>query len=648
MSRVSPKKKNLKPEPQSAVTAEAPADGLEMRLLKVLLIVLAGLFVYAPSFHGGWLWDDDQEITASAVLPDPNGLAKIWRGETGADYFPLKATVQWVFFQMVKQTNPDGSITTSPTPWHLLNVGLHILNALLFWKVLSRLGLKRAAWLGGLLFAVHPIFAESVAWVSELKNTLSLPFLLLAMITWINFDERGRGWDYVATLLLYILAILCKTSVVMFPFVLLLYTWWRSFQPERSTGVSQSGLLDRMVADLERLLPISLWRGILTSIPFFLISLGMGLLTIYFQFARAIGTETIPVGGMLSRTATAGISIWFYLYKTILPVGLLPIYPRWEVDPPPLWMFLAWPALGALLFWLWTKRKTWGSHALLGLGFFLINLFPIIGFIKMSYMRITWAADHFLYLPALGLLGLAAAAAGCLYARSSRSNQSLLLVLGAGIFLTLALLGHRHAGVFANEYEMWTYTLKYNPNAWQAHSRLGKVMLERGDNDKAFEHISESVRLRPDLAETHNNYGAMLEKKGDVEGAARELREAARIAPDIGIYKVNLGSLLVRLGKYQEGRDVYADLVQMDPGNPTFLCNLGVAQYFLGENDAAIESFQKALKINPNLKDARENLNQAIIKRQGGGGVPQSQTAPGVPGDGGILGNESAIKLFGN
>ncbi len=638
MSRVPPKKKNLKPDPVPAVAVEVSAGGWETQLFKVLLIVLAGLFVYAPTFHGDWLWDDDQEITANAVLPDPNGLSRIWMGETGADYFPLKATVQWLFYR---------AFETNRTAWHLLNVSLHLLNALLFWKVLSRLGLRQA-WLGGLLFAVHPILAESVGWVSELKNTLSLPFLLLAMVTWINFDERGRTRDYVLTVLLYVAAILCKTSVVMFPFVLLLYCWWRSVQADRPEAEFRSGLRGGLVKRLEGVLPTGLWRGIMASVPFFLISLAMGLLTIYFQHQRAIGTETIPVGGMLSRTATAGISMWFYLYKTILPVGLLPIYPRWEVDPPPFWMFLSWPAMGALVFWLWTKRKTWGSHALLGLGFFLINLFPILGFIKMSYMRITWAADHFLYLPALGLFGLAAAAAGSLYGRSSRPNQSLLLVFGTGIFLTLAILGHRHAGVFANEYEMWTYTLKHNPNAWQAHSRLGKVMLERGENDKAFEHIKRSVELRPDLAETHNNYGAMLEKKGDVEGAVEQLRIAARIAPDIGIYKVNLGSLLVRLGKYQEGREVYTELVTMDPGNPTFLCNLGVAQYFLGENDAAIASFQQALQISPNLKDARENLQQAMLKREKGGQAPPPPAATPVPAGGGILGADSAIKLFGN
>jgi tetratricopeptide (TPR) repeat protein len=634
MSRVPPKKKNLKPEapPAPAAAAEAAPGSFEMRLLKGLLIVLAGLFVYAPAFHGGWLWDDDQEITANAVLPDPAGLVKIWKGETGADYFPLKATVQWVYFR---------AFGTNNTAWHLLNVVLHLANALLVWKLLSRLGIRQA-WLGGLIFAIHPILVESVAWVSELKNTLSLPFLLLAMLSWINFDERGKPGDYLSTLLFYAAAILCKTSVVMFPFVLLLYSWWRSLQPHLAQGAFRPNSVLREIEEtLQRIIPGKLWRALLASLPFFLISLVMGLLTIYFQHGRAIGSETIPVGGLLSRTEIAGVSVWFYLYKTILPFGLLPIYPRWQ---PGAWMLLSWPLLLALLVWLWTKRRTWGAHALLGIGFFLINLFPILGFIKMSYMRITWAADHFLYLPALGLIGLAAAGLGLIYDRASRHNQPLLAGLGAILFTGLAVMGHSYAGVFANEYEMWTHTLKSNPNAWQAHSRLGKVMLERGANDAAFYHIGESVRLRPDLAETHNNFGAMLEKKGDMEGAVKHLRMAVERAPDIHIYKINLGSLLVRLGKYGEGRAVYTELLKADPNNPTFLCNLGVAQYFLGENDDAIESFQAALKIQPNLKDAQENLQQALKKRYGSA-PPSPSLAPPAPG---ILGGDSSIKLFGN
>ncbi len=638
MPRPSPKKKNLaKPDPASAAEIDAPAESFEMRMCKVLLILLTGLFVYSPAFHGGWLWDDDQEITANAVLADPAGLVQIWSGETGADYLPLKTSVQWMYFQVVK---------TNPTAWHLLNVVLHLANALLVWRLLSRLKVPQA-WLGGLLFVAHPILVPSVAWVSELKNTLSLLFLLAAMLAWIRFDAKGRPGDYALAVVLFLAALLCKASVIMFPVVVILYAWWRSGLPDRESADFRFPALKSLVEVLPKWVPSGVWRAVIASIPLFLISLGIGILTMKFQYDRAIGAEQIPVGDLTSRFATAGISIFFYLWQSFVPVWLLPIYPRWKVDPPPVLMFLAWPLLVAILIGLWTKRASWGRHVLFGLGFFLINLFPIIGLLKMSYMRITWASDHFMYLPVLGLLGLVTAGAGIWYDRSGSDNRNLLLVCGVGVFAILTGLAHRYSGVYSGEYEMWTYTLKSNPDAWQAHSRLGKVLLERGDNDGAFEHIEASVRLRPDLAETHNNYGAMLEKKGDVDGAIRELKAAVERAPDIPIYKINLASLLVRTGRHAEGLEVYQRLLEISPDNPTFLCNLGVSQYFLGRNDEAISSFRRALEIQPDLKDAKENLAQALKKKQEGGASVPPQVVP-QPLPPGLMGTGSDIRLFGN
>jgi len=616
MPSVSPKKK-----PGKVAETVVPTGGQNL-VFKVLLVLLAGLFVYAPIFHADWLWDDDQEITANQILPDDGGLVKIWTGLTttgtifptgGADYFPLKTSFQWVLYRF---------FGTDRTGWHLTNVILHLLNCLLVWRVLSRLGLRQA-WLGGLLFAIHPVLVESVAWVSELKNTLSLPFLLGSFLAFLNYDERKESSWLISASLLYLAAILCKTSVVMFPFVILLYCWWKR---------------GKITLD-----------EILVSIPFFFISAVFGAITAYFQSSRAIGTEIIPVGGMLSRTATAGISIWFYLLKSILPFDLLPIYPRWKVDPPSPVLFLAWPILFGLLIWFWTKRQTWGRHVLFGLGFFLINLLPIIGFMKMSYMRITWAADHFIYLPIIGLIGLAVGSIGWLYDQSQEDRRRYLLAGGLAIFAVLLVDAHRYAGIFYDEYALWTYTLQRNPNAWQAHSRLGKVLIEKNQPDAAFYHISESVRLRPDLAETHNNYGAMLEKKGDIDGALQQLHDAVRIAPDIMIYQVNLGSLLVRTGRYAEGLEAYEDLLKKEPENPTFLCNYGVALYFLNRNDEAIDAFQKALKGNPDLKDARENLQAALKKRAAGSGFPAQTPAPIAPEQfPGLLNTPGPVKLFGN
>lgn len=626
MSRISSKKKSGgvdKSQSGKGQVASAPQPERNL-IFKILLILLAGLFVYAPVFHADWLWDDDQEVTASVILPDPGALPKIWAGSEGADYFPLKTSVQWVLYRF---------IGTDRTGWHMANIILHLVNALLVWKLLRRLGIRQG-WIGGLLFVVHPILVESVAWVSELKNTLSLPFLLLSMLAFINYEERQKPSHLALSAVFYLAAILCKTSVVMFPCVLLLYGWWKSMEavPEKPWKWSFPPPLERSNA---------LGRAVWGSIPFFLISLIFGLLTIYFQHERAIGTETIPVGGMISRAATAGMAIWFYLYKCILPFNLLPIYPRWEVDPPAWYQFLAWPAIIGLLLWLWSKRNSWGRHALFGLGFFLINLFPVMGFIKMSYMRITWVADHFLYLPVLGLIGLAAGLADRYY--DPEKPKKWVVVIGLAVFVVFTFESHRYANVFFNEEQMWSYTLKANPDAWQAHSRLGKVMIDQGNNNKAFYHIGESVRLRPDLAETHNNYGAMLEKKGEPEKALEQLREAVRIAPTIKIYSINLGSLLVRSGKYEEGEKVYEGLLKDDPDNPTFLCNRGVARYFLGRNDEAIADFQKALSVNPDLKDAKENLAAALKKKN----APEVQPVPAQQGQG-LINSRENIKLFGN
>ena len=190
---------------------------LENPRVKAAIILLAGLFIYAPVFSGGWLMDDDYELTDNPALRSVAGLAKIWRGEVGADYLPLKTSVQWVLWQI---------FGNHPTPFHLASIALHLLSAVLLWRLLERLGMRHG-WLGGLLFAVHPIEVESVAWVSELKNTLSLAILLPAMLAWVSFDEQRRGRDYAWALALFLAALLCKSSVIMLPVVILLYAWWK-------------------------------------------------------------------------------------------------------------------------------------------------------------------------------------------------------------------------------------------------------------------------------------------------------------------------------------------------------------------------------------------------------------------------------------
>ena len=607
------------------------------------ILVLAVLWIYSPVLHpvfpADWLWDDDQLLTANAtvqhrVSPDPNAppahletLAKLWFNPDGADYFPLSYTALWAQWPLFGMW---------PTGYHLVTVLFHLTGALLLWRLLVVMGIP-GGWLAAMIFAVHPVCVESVAWVSELKNTLSLPLFLLAAIHYVQFsdlvaDDATPMWGedappgalrhYVLALVFFLLAMFAKTSVVMLPVVLLLYAWWK-----------------RGAVTV---------RSLVATAPFFLISLVLGLVTIYYQWGRAIGQETILVGGLASRLASAGMSILWYLRLIFWPLDLLPIYPRWEVDPPKAWQFLAWPVIAAAGWWFWKNRAAvwppdWGRHALFAFGFFLLMVAPVLGFVTISYMRITWAADHFIYLPMIAIVALVAAGLTLWFERSTAAERPLLFAGAAVLLGALMFLSFRYAACWVNEDALWEHTLKLNHEAWQAHNRLGARKFSRGDIDGAHNHFQNSTRLRPDLGETHNNLGTtlsaraqMFAQQGDQGAAKREMdaaieqfAEAARVTPHVPAIQVNLANALAAAGRFPEAGEKYRILLEMEPNNPAFINNYGVTLYKQGLNDESVVQFRRALELAPGLKDAQESLAVALGEKPDPAANQQQQQPQG-------------------
>jgi Flp pilus assembly protein TadD len=601
------------------------------------VIVLAGLWVYSPAYHGDWLWDDDQLLTQNLtvqhrVSPDPSvppnslqSLAKLWFNPDGADYFPLSYTAlwaQWPFFGL------------RSTGYHVTTILLHIAGSLLLWALLAKMRIP-GAWLSGLVFAIHPVCVESVAWVSETKNTLSLPLFLISAICWVGQDDETdtakRQRLYGISIVFFLLAMFAKTSIVAFPVVTLLYAWWK-----RGTVTM---------------------RDLIVAAPLFVVSIVLGLVTMSYQWGRAIGQEKIivgdllSVGGFLSRTAIAGMAILHYLASIVWPVNLLPIYPRWEVDPPKAWMFLAWPLIIGGAWWMWKNRDAvslphWGRHALFAFGFFLLMVAPVLGFVTISYMRITWVADHFIYLPMISIIALLCAGVIRLFGHAQAESKPTFLAGGALLLAALTLLSFRDAVNWMDEDHMWEHTLKHNFDAWQAHNRLGAKKFARGDVDGAHFHFQNSTRLRPDLGETHNNLGTTLSaranilgQRGDQAGANREMAaailefaEASRVTPHVPAIKVNLANALAAAGRFGEAGDKYRELLEREPGNPALINNYGVTLYKMGKKEEAIVQFRRALEIAPNLKDARESLAVALGEKP-----DPSASAPPPPPPGGQL-----------
>ncbi len=590
-------------------------------LLQSAAIVLAGWGVFSPVFHGGWLSDDTIEITENSVLRERAGLWNIWFSSGSPDYYPLKSTVQWVQWHLWRE---------HVTGYHLTNVGLHLLSAFLLWHLLRKLGVRQA-WLGGLLFVVHPLVVESVAWISELKNTLSLPPLLLAMSAFVDYDQKvwspaepGRSLDsaaekasgrggtpavsYILSLLWFLAAMLCKSSVVMFPAVLLLYGWWKR------------GRLGR--------------KDLQASAAFFAVSLILGWVTVVFQQYRAIGGANIALGGFFSRVAGAGFAVGFYFCKFVLPVRLMFIYPRWTVNPASPWQFLPLLVLGATMGWLWTKRANWGRHALFGLGCFLVNLAPVLGFIPMSYLRFSWVADHFAYLPIVGLIGLAVAGFESLRKlRNSECevrNDPNLAVSHAGhsatrpphsaiywccaalVIAAFAFESRRYARIFTSEQTLWTYTVRHNPKAWAAHNNLGLALADAGRLPEAMTHYERALQLKPDYFEAHINLGNALLQTGRTAEAIAHFEQALRLSPDSAEPHNNLGDALRKEGRIQEAIGHYKEALRLKPGDPEVHYNLGILFSDTGRPREAIAHYERALRLKPDFPQADNNLGVTL------------------------------------
>jgi tetratricopeptide (TPR) repeat protein len=550
-------------------------------LIKALVLAGAAIWVYGPCLNGTWLWDDGLEVTQNAALRDPGGWWRVWIHPEGMDYFPLKGSVQWLEWHLWG---------AEPLGYHLVNLGLHVASALLVWRLLHLLGI-RAAFFGGLLFAVHPLAVESVAWISELKNTLSLPPLLLSSIAIVAFYRSGSRSSWVAALLCFAAALACKTSVVMFPFVILLFAWWRKGR-------------------------VTL-RDLRKTAPFFAASLAMGAATLWFQSTRAIGSggarEPLP-----ARFAEAGFSIFAYLRQAFWPSGLAPIYPPLAGTVP---AWIPWLAIATGLGACWWWRARWGRHALLGLGWFLLNLVPVLGILPMSYSRISPRADHLAYLPLVGLIGLAAAFVGEAHAwlaKRAGAGGPLRMAFAAAGTVAVVLLASEsrsYAAVFRDERSLWTSAVDRNPQAWLAHNNLGKIYLEDGRPGDAARELGEAVGIRQDSEEAHANLGNALEALGRGEEARAQYRAALEIEPGFAGAHYNLGLSLLRAGNPTEAAGEFQAALRAEPGRAGARNGLGLSLAALGQLDSAAGQYRLAIAADPGLKEAHLNLGNTLFRQ---------------------------------
>src|SRR5881398_447213 len=385
--------------------------------LFVLVLAAVTILAYRPAWNGGFLWDDDAYVTNNELLTAPDGLRRIWFSfESPSQYFPLVYTT-FRIERALWGLNPAG--------YHVVNVLLHVANALLVWRLLARLKVP-GAWLAGAIFALHPVQVESVAWITERKNVLMGFFFLLTLLAWTAFvDERTkRPWRfYGLALILYVLALSAKTTACTLPAALLLILW-----------------LQKKSINWERILQIA---------PFFLLGLGIGLVTVWWERYHQGTRMAVLALGPVERILVASRAVWFYLGKLIWPSNLTFIYPRWTIVSTHSLAY-AWLLAGAgLCAVIYFVRRYVGRGVEVAAAFFVATLSPVLGFIMLYTFRYTFVADHYQYLACIGPIALASAALINLADAFERS-RTLILSAVLCVVAVLAALTWRQAAMYGD------------------------------------------------------------------------------------------------------------------------------------------------------------------------------------------------------
>ena len=523
-------------------------------------LIAVPLVAYLPSLRAGFVWDDRFLLTENPLMRLPDGLVRIWFSTQNYDYYPVTYSSFWIEWRLWG-LNPAG--------YHAVNILLHAVNGLLLWRVLLRLGIP-AAWFVALLFAIHPVNAASVGWIAERKNTLSMVFYLAASLCFFRHEAGRNKSAYVAALAFFILALLSKTSVVMLPAVLLLCAWW------------QRGRIARI--DLIR------------TAPFFLLSLAAGLVTIWFQAHNVINEEIIPMGDLPVRAVRAGWAAAFYAGKLLYPSNLSLLYPCWAVNFGPAWIL---PGAGLLVLLVasWIFRGTWGRGVLFGIGYFLISLFPVLGFFRMYYFRLSPVADHWLYIPGIGILALAVSASWSFAQRFHIRNTARILAFAvAGLFCAMTW---QRAVVLRNPETLWADVLKKDPGSVTALVNLSIDNLSRGLRAKSLDYARRAVAIAPQSLEPRLNLGAILDANGLVSESVAAYESAVRLQPRHAGGHHELAIAWNAAGNSERALREYKSAVELLPDDFQYRIDLGSQFFNLNRYEEAAEQLQAAIKLNP-------------------------------------------------
>lgn len=551
---------------------------LRKLVIEAALIVLLTVLVYIPAMRAGYVWDDDAYVTANPLLTTPDGLKSIWFSlDSPSQYFPLVYTT-FRLERAIWGLNAAG--------YHVVNILLHIANALLLWLILRRLKIP-GAWLASAIWALHPVNVESVAWITERKNTLSTLFYMLSVFGWMrSVEESGkRRWVYYGlSLLAFMSALFAKTTACTIPIALLAVLWLKGKRAD--------------------------WRRLAEIVPYAIMGLAMGLVSIWWEKNHQGTLGAQFAFSLPERFIIAGHALWFYLLKLAMPVRLTFSYPRWNINAAAPLQYL-WSGLaivgGAAL---WRYRNRIGNSPIIAAAFFAGTLAPLLGFINLYTFKYTFVADHYQYVACIAPVVLLAV----LIHKSCRS-QAFRAALSAVVLCTLGAMTFIQCKAYKDSETLWRDTISKNPSSPMAHDNLGIALAMNGDLDAAIEEHLAAIDLDPKYPDGHADLAITLVKSGRPEEAMDQCRIAMRLAPDFILPRTTLGSALIQSGRYAEAVRLLRDTLKAHPDNTDDRYNLAIALSRTGKPDEAVVEFRKVAEAQPYAVDAHQHLVELLYSR---------------------------------
>lgn len=529
-----------------------------------LLLIIFTLAVFYQVRDHDFMSDDYIHIVENPYLKPvtlPHVL-ELWQKPYWGLYIPVTYTV-WAAIARLTELPGAGQSgpKLDPRPFHSANLVLHLVNLLIVFAILRMLSRNDwAASCGALLFALHPVQVEPVAWVSGLKDVLSGFFSLLALWQYLTYamatsssanaataqgemaSVKRRFFHFAVATLAFVLALLSKPTAAMVP----LAAW----------------LLDRYVLQRTiRQCTASLTIWVVLAVP-------LAILTKWSQPDAGIEFLT-PIW---VRPLVAGDALTFYLYQLAVPLSLGPDYSR----SPELvlrhgWIYLAWllPFGLAVLIWLGRHKRPWLVAA--G-GVFVIGTVPTLGLVPFSFQDISTVADRYLYFSLLGpALSLA------YFLSEPRSRRGLTVLLCVGLLTFLGIRSALQAHYWSDSTTLYQHVLKKNPRSWMAHAGLGDSLAKQRKFEQAMTHYSQALRIRPNDAATHNNLGNILARQRKFEEARTQYLKALRIEPDNAAAHNNLANVLAEQDDFDQAIAHYLQALQIDPEYETARHGLSLA-----------------------------------------------------------------------